>query len=519
MSITINHQTNDISATSGSVTIGGAAIAAVSLAEQEFTATSGQTVFTVTGGITNADNVSVYLNGAKLFSTDVTISAASNTVTLATGATTGDLITVTEVAGAASGGGGSGSGVTTYADKTTIDAVSSPSEGDLAYDLAADQLYIRTTSAWKRVSIGVDESPVITTEPPTSHDLNNDGSTSTVTMVAYDPEGFGITYGIAYPTTNNALPNQLVSATSINQSTGVYTFDPSTDTADVGNVKVRLSASDGISTTTRFVTLNLSLVQGWMLGSASYDSVSYSVSSQEVNPTALDLSPDGTVMIVTGETSDSFQFYTLSTAFDVSTASHAGSVSTGHSRANGARFGDSGNQVYAVDRIQGTVRSIPLSTAYDYSSAGTATASTLLGTLSSNANTASLGLAFKTDGTKMYTIQNGTVYEYGLSTAWDISTLSYTTSFSTISQDGNSQEIDFSSDGTKMFYLGGTSNIIYQYDLSTAWDVSTASYSNTSFSVNSQDIYARGICFGDSGKTMYMVGVNSDTVYQYSTEA
>jgi len=88
-----------------------ASLPSVSLAEQEFTATSGQTVFTVTGGITNADNVSVYLNGSKLFSTDVTISAAANTVTLATGATTGDLITVTEVAGAASGG--SSGGVTT----------------------------------------------------------------------------------------------------------------------------------------------------------------------------------------------------------------------------------------------------------------------------------------------------------------------------------------------------------------------------------------------------------------------
>lgn len=84
-----------------------ASLPSVSLAEQEFTATSGQTVFTVTGGITDANNVSVYLNGAKLFSTDVTISAAANTVTLATGATTGDLVTVTEVAGASGGGGAS----------------------------------------------------------------------------------------------------------------------------------------------------------------------------------------------------------------------------------------------------------------------------------------------------------------------------------------------------------------------------------------------------------------------------
>ena len=131
------------------------------------------------------------------------------------------------------------------------------SEGDLAYDLAADQLYIRTTSAWKRISIGVDESPIVTTEPPTTHELNPDGTTSTVTMVATDPEGFDITYGIAYPTTNNALPDQLATATSINQSTGVFTFDPSTTDTDAGNVKVRLSASDGISTTTRFCTLNL----------------------------------------------------------------------------------------------------------------------------------------------------------------------------------------------------------------------------------------------------------------------
>ena len=147
-----------------------------------------------------------------------------------------------------------------YTNLTAINAVSSPSEGDLAYDLAADQLYIRTTSAWKRVSIGVDESPIITTEPATTHTLNSDGSTSTVTMVATDPEGFGITYGIAYPTANNALPDQLATATSINQSTGVFTFDPSTTTSDAGDVKVRLSASDGISTTTRFCTLSLAFI-------------------------------------------------------------------------------------------------------------------------------------------------------------------------------------------------------------------------------------------------------------------
>ena len=56
-------------------------------------------------------------------------------------------------------------------------------------------------------------------------------------MQAQDPEGFDITYGIAYKTTGNTLPNQLSSATTINQTTGVYTFSPSTtNTSHEGNI-------------------------------------------------------------------------------------------------------------------------------------------------------------------------------------------------------------------------------------------------------------------------------------------
>ncbi len=102
------------------------------------------------------------------------------------------------------------------------------------------------------------ESPVIITEPPTStQNLNTDGTTSTVTMVAQDPEGFDINYGIAYKTASNALPDQLGSATTINQSTGVFTFTPSTTVSDAGTFRARLSASDGANTTTRLVDFAL----------------------------------------------------------------------------------------------------------------------------------------------------------------------------------------------------------------------------------------------------------------------
>lgn len=151
---------------------------------------------------------------------------------------------------------GGGSGVTSHANVAAFPA--SPSEGDLAYAQDTDALYLRRGSGWERIDNG-GESPVITTEPPTSTQaLSNSGSTSTVTMVAQDPEGFAINYGIAYKTANNARPNQLASDPSINQSTGVYTFTPSTNSAHAGNFRARLSASDGANTTTRLVDFSLS---------------------------------------------------------------------------------------------------------------------------------------------------------------------------------------------------------------------------------------------------------------------
>ena len=137
---------------------------------------------------------------------------------------------------------------------TATDFPASPSNGDTH----AGFTYNSTTGAWESSASGSTEPPVILTEPPTSTQaLNNDGSTSTVTMLAQDPDGFNVTYGIAYKTTGNARPNQLASDPSINQTTGVYTFTPSTNSAHAGNFRARLSATDGVSYTTRLVDFSL----------------------------------------------------------------------------------------------------------------------------------------------------------------------------------------------------------------------------------------------------------------------
>jgi len=147
------------------------------------------------------------------------------------------------------------SGVTSYANFAAF-----PSTGNNLGDLAVAQdtkaMYMWDDTGWDRIDNG-DESPVIITEPPATHDLDAGGSTTSLSMTAQDPEGFDIIYGIAYKTANNARPIQLGADTTINQSTGTYTFTPSTNTANSGVFKARLSASDGANVTTRFVDIEL----------------------------------------------------------------------------------------------------------------------------------------------------------------------------------------------------------------------------------------------------------------------
>ena len=168
--------------------------------------------------------------------------------------------------------------------KASADAVavgdnppSNPETGALWFDSSVAKTYIYyndgSSSQWVQLnpsggSDGADgqdatgdgESPIIYTEPATTHTLNNDGTTSTIQMQAVDPEGTAITYGIAYANSTNARPAQLSADTTINQTTGTYTFTPTTTASNAGNFKARLSASDGVGITTRFVNFSLTFV-------------------------------------------------------------------------------------------------------------------------------------------------------------------------------------------------------------------------------------------------------------------
>ena len=129
------------------------------------------------------------------------------------------------------------------------------------------------------------------------------------------------------------------------------------------------------------------------------------------------------------------------------------------------------------------------------------------------------GLYFKSDGTKMFVVGTQSprdVEEYALSSAWDITTASHTTGYSINSQDTGPQGLYFSPNGENMFVAGNSSDSILHYTLSTGWDLtSTVSYVGN-FSVSSQATLPTGVTFGDSGTKMYVTGRNNDSIHQYN---
>jgi hypothetical protein len=127
------------------------------------------------------------------------------------------------------------------------------------------------------------------------------------------------------------------------------------------------------------------------------------------------------------------------------------------------------------------------------------------------------GVYFKPDGTKFWIVSptTGNVHSYSCSTAWDISTASSDgITFSVDTQDDFSLSIYFKSDGTKFFTCGNENNSVYEYAMGTAWDISTATYT-TSTSVGTQEASPGGIAFNSDGNILYLVGLNNK-LYSYS---
>lgn len=261
-----------------------------------------------------------------------------------------------------------------------------------------------------------------------------------------------------------------------------------------------------------------------------YDYKSFSVATESGTPNGIYFKSDGTKMYEICGQGDDVNEYSLSSAWDVSTASYTNTTFalTGHgptlSQPSSIFFRDNGTSFYVLNETSGSrgIYQFNMTTAWDISSSSASYASKAINTSGEDAEPR--GLFFKSDGSKAYVAGagNGKIFQYGLTTNWDAGTGSYdSVSFDVSSQAPFPQGVAFSNDGTKMFVAGSLYDgdmAVFHYTLGTAWDISTASYTDkvltepSTFETNLTDVQ-----FKTDGTKMYIVGTTRDTVYQFSS--
>ena len=124
-------------------------------------------------------------------------------------------------------------------------------------------------------------------------------------------------------------------------------------------------------------------------------------------------------------------------------------------------------------------------------------------------------MSFNSDGTKMFLLTASQVREYSLSTGFDVTSSSHTRSYSLSSQESGMTGLAFNNDGTKMFTVGSSGDRVYEYALSTAFNISTLSITDN-LSIGSEEGSPTGIRFNHDGTKMYISGSSDDDINEYT---
>ena len=252
-------------------------------------------------------------------------------------------------------------------------------------------------------------------------------------------------------------------------------------------------------------------------------SANVSVAARDGSPVGLTFSPSGRRMYIIGQSTDKVYQYNLTTAFNVSTAVYTskefyiGNTSTtgpGDLTSTDVKFHPEGHTMYIVGSARDTIWQYSLSTAWNITTATYASKSKSV----SAQDSAPQSIEFGDNGTKMYMLgsTNDRIFQYTLTTPWDISTATYASKFlSVASQESTPLGMAFSNDGKKVLVVGSINDDVFQYTLSTAWDISTASYDSIGKDVSVQESTPHAIALSLDQTKMFILGSGSDRVYTY----
>ena len=239
---------------------------------------------------------------------------------------------------------------------------------------------------------------------------------------------------------------------------------------------------------------------------------SFSVTSEDIAPTGMAFSNNGTKMFIVGAEGVDISEYTLSTPFELSAAEFAHvtfNVSKQDTKPEGMAFSNDGTKMFVVGDQHNRISEYTLSIPFNVTDAAHVHSFNVSGQ-----ETAPLGMAFSNDGTKMFVIGDigNDINEYTLTIPFNVTTAAHVHSFPVGKQESAPLGMAFSNDGAKMFVIGDIGNDINEYTLTIPFNVTTASYDGNDerFSVFTQDKQPTGMAFSNDGAKMFVVGWNGD---------
>ena len=226
-------------------------------------------------------------------------------------------------------------------------------------------------------------------------------------------------------------------------------------------------------------------------------------------PSDIFFKPDGLKMYVSEIGADRITEYTLSTAWDLSTATVSDTYTPTASGALPGAVHVSSDGVYMM--ILGTnldrIAQYEMSTPWDLTTISFNGSNILGGT--------TRGMWWRSDGLKVFIIDNDTIDEYDVSVAWDYNSGNYTAG-STIDLSSIVNQctgIWLTDDGLTMYLTDNSEGELIQFRLSTAWDVSTATLVNR-LNTSTFETGPYGFFYRANGEEMYMAGFTTENIYK-----
>ena len=142
-------------------------------------------------------------------------------------------------------------GVTTYTSIGDLPS-SGLTSGDMAFVDSSDRLYIWTGAGWYNIAV-VNQTPAIQSILDSDglsspFVLSNEGATTTITMIAADPDGFPVSYIAVADSDFNAMA-------TLSQVSNVFTITPTAIENSTGTITFK--ASDGINLASEISTFTL----------------------------------------------------------------------------------------------------------------------------------------------------------------------------------------------------------------------------------------------------------------------